>query len=45
MYIDIDIYPDYVIIENQRVNSPSGVSVSRWMNKWERAANTLRNKR
>jgi len=33
----IDIWPDYVMIEGQRVNRPSAISRSQWIRFWEQA--------
>jgi hypothetical protein len=35
MYLQIDVYMDYVVIEDQRVNRPYFVARSFWMRFWE----------
>lgn len=36
MNLQIEIYPDYVLVEGQRVNRPTGMSFSQWENDWQR---------
>ena len=33
---EIDVWPDYVMIDGQRVNRPSRISAVQWTDYWER---------
>jgi hypothetical protein len=33
--MQIDVWPDYVVIEGQRVNRPRRISVKQWLDEWD----------
>jgi hypothetical protein len=43
--LQIDINPDHIIFEGQRINKPSRISISEWLDFWELVKRQIKNER